>query len=150
MNLADMLELLTLPYLTACHSSNTHTGTPTRQRQAERMKRPMLTLTGKTLEEEEFEPLLYLFDQFKSIKSRLEDDQDGAALLRECLGPDISRILYSNFGSAFSTFTEEDIKINIAKHCVTQQTTQARATELYKLKQEPGQNVATFLATLKS
>ena len=46
-NLADMLELLTLPYLTACHSSNTHTGTPTRQRQAERMKRPMLTLASQ-------------------------------------------------------------------------------------------------------
>ena len=146
MNLADMLELLRL-HTTACHSNNTPTGTPARQRQAERVKRPMLTLTGKALEQEEFEHFMYLFDQFKS---RLEDDQDGAALLRECLGPDISRILYSNFGAALSTFTEEDIKTNIAKHCVTQQTTQARATELHRLKQEPGQNVATFLATLKS
>ena len=144
------LPYLTLPYsLPLQQHPHGYPNTPETSREDEKAN-AYPRLTGKTLEEEEFEPSLYLFDQIKSIKSRLEDDQDGAALLRECLGPDISRILYSNFGSAFSTFTEEDIKINIAKHCVTQQTTQARATELYKLKQEPGQNVATFLATLKS
>ena len=52
-NLADRLELLRL-HTTACHSNNTPTGTPARQRQAERVKRPMLTLTGKALEQEEF------------------------------------------------------------------------------------------------
>jgi len=61
--------------------------------------------------------------------------------LRERLVSDISRILYSKFGPALSTFTEEQIMTNILKHCVIQLTAQARAMEMYRLKQEPGQSV---------
>ena len=39
---------------------------------------------------------------------------------------------------------------NITKHCVNQQTIQARTTELHRQKQEPGQTVSAFLASLKS
>ena len=76
-------------------------------------------------------------------------EQEGSTLLRECLGTDVSKVLYSNFGADLSTFSEEDIKNNIARCCVTQQTSQARATELHRLKQEPAQSISTFLATLK-
>ena len=34
---------------------------------------------------------------------------DLSTLLRECLGTDVSRILYSNFGAALGAFTEEQI-----------------------------------------
>ena len=90
---------------------------------------------------------MYTFRQFKD---RLGDDQDGATLLRECLGTDISRILYSNFGAAMGSFTEEQIRTSITKHCVNQQTIQARTTELHRQKQELGQTVSAFLASLKS
>merc|ERR1712179_449046 len=53
-------------------------------------------------------------------------------------------------GAALGSFTEERIFANIAKHCVNQQTIQARTTELHRQKQEPGQTVSAFLASLKS
>ena len=84
------------------------------------------------------------------LQPQLGDDQDGATLLRECLWTDISRILYSNFGAAMGSFTEEQIRTSITKHCVNQQTIQARTTELHRQKQEPGQTVSAFLASLKS
>ena len=91
--LADMLELLRL-HTMACHTPTTPASTPTRQAQAERVKRPILSLSGKMLDPEEYEHFVYTFRQFKD---RLGDDHDGATLLRECLETDVSRILYSNF-----------------------------------------------------
>ena len=144
--LADMLKLLEI-HASTCHPSTAPAVTPTRHTQAERVKRPILNLSGQALEQEDYEHFLYMFAQYKS---RLGEGQDGATLLRECLGTDVSKVLYSNFGADLSTFTEEDIKSSITRHCVTQQTSQARATELHRLKQEPGQSVSTFLATLKA
>ena len=145
-SLADMLELLKIHAMT-CHTTTTPAGTPARQAQAERVKRPILSLSGKMLDPEEYEHFVYTFKQFKD---RLGDDQDGATLLRECLDTDISRMLYSNFGAALGSFTEEQILTSITKHCVNQQTIQARTTELHRQKQEPGQTVSAFLASLKS
>ena len=141
-----MVELLRI-HTTACHTPTAPAGTPTRQAQAERVKRPILSLSGKMLDPEEYEHFVYTFRQFKE---RLGENQDGATLLRECLGTDVSRILYSNFGAALGSFTEEQILTNITKHCVNQQTIQARTTELHRQKQEPGQTVSAFLASLKS
>ena len=58
-----------------------------------------------------------MFDQYKN---RLGGEQDGTTLLSECLGTDVSKILYSNFGADLSNFTEQDIKTNITRCCVTQ------------------------------
>ena len=99
------------------------------------------------MDPEEYDHFAYTFKQFKE---RLGEDQDGATLLRECLGTDVSRILYSNFGAALGSFTEDQILSNITKHLVNQQTIQARTTELHRQRQEPGQTVSTFLASLKS
>ena len=90
-NMADMLELLRL-HTMVCHTPTTPVATPTGQTQAERVKRSILSLSGKTLDPEEYEHFVYTFRQFKA---RLGDDQDGATLLRECLRTDVSRILYS-------------------------------------------------------
>ena len=108
-NLADMLELLKIHAMT-CHTTTTPVGTPTRQAQAERVRRPILSLSGKMLDPEEYEHFVYTFKQFKD---RLGAEQDSATLLRECLGTDVSRILYANFGTALGTFTEEEILSNI-------------------------------------
>ena len=86
-----MVELLRI-HTTACHTATAPAGPPTRQAQAERVKRPILNLSGKMLDPEEYEHFVYTFRQFKA---RLGDDQDGATLLRECLRTDVSRILYS-------------------------------------------------------
>ena len=107
-----MVELLRI-HTTACHTPTTSAGTPTRQAQAERVRRPILSLSGKMLDPEEYEHFVYTFKQFKD---RLGDNQDSATLLRECLGTDVSRILYANFGTALGTFTEEEILSNITKH----------------------------------
>jgi hypothetical protein len=50
--------------------------------QAERVKRPILTLTGQSITQDEYEHFLYLFSQYKT---RLGPGHDSAILLRECL-----------------------------------------------------------------
>ena len=82
--------------------------------QGERVKRPTLHLSGQTVEQEEYEHFIYLFGQYKA---RLKSVGDSSTLLRECLGEDVSRVLYSNFGTSLSTQTEVELKANILKHC---------------------------------
>ena len=79
MNLVDMLELLKL-HTIACYSPTTSAKTPTHQVQAERNKRPILSLSGKMMDPEDYNHFVYTFQQ---CKNRLGDDQDGATLLRE-------------------------------------------------------------------
>ena len=97
-NLANILELLRI-HTMACHTP-TPASTPTRHAQAERVKRPVWSLSGKMLDPEEYEHFVYTFRQ---LKDRLGDNQDRATLLRECLETDASRILYSNFGAALGS-----------------------------------------------
>ena len=115
--------------------------------QAERVKRPMLTLSGQSISQEDYEHFLYLFNQYKE---RLGPGHDSAILLRECLAEDVSKVLYSSYGTELTTFTELQLSQNILTSCVTKQTDQARTTELQRIKQEPGQPVQGFLASLKS
>ena len=140
------VELLKI-HCQTCHPAPAHAATPTRHIQAERVKRPLLNLTGQALEQEDYDHFLYLFEQYKN---RLGQDEDAATLIRECLGTDVSRILYANVGEELSKFSEVEIKGHIVKSCVTQQTSQARSTELHRLRQQPDQSVAAFLAALKS
>ena len=53
-NLADMLELLKLQTM-ACHLPSTSADTPTCQAPTERDKRPILSLSGKRLDPEEYD-----------------------------------------------------------------------------------------------
>ena len=114
--------------------------------QAERVKRPVLTFTGATLEQEEFDHFLY---QFELYKDRLGEGQDGALLLRECLATDISRTVFSSYGGKMKSLTETQLRQAISTCCVSKQTIQARINELYKVKQDSGQTVQSFLAALK-
>ena len=61
-----MVELLRI-HTTACHTptATAPAGPPTRQAQAERVKRPILSLSGKMLDPEEYEHFVYTFKQFK-------------------------------------------------------------------------------------
>ena len=115
--------------------------------QAERVKRPMLTLSGQSISQEDYDHFLY---QFGLYKERLGPGHDSATLLRECLAEDVSKMLYSSHGVKLTKFTEQQLSLNIIASCVTKQTDQARTTELHRIKQDPGQPVQSFLATLKS
>ena len=114
--------------------------------QAERVKRPILSFTGQTLEQEEFDHFRY---QFELYKDRLGGAQDGALLLRECLAMDVSRTIFSSHGNGMQNLSEEQLLLAISTCCVTKQTLQARVSELYKIKQDSGQTVQSFLAALK-
>ena len=95
--------------------------------QAERVKRPSLTFTGQSLEQEDFEHFQYQFDIYKS---RLGGNQDSGTLLRECLASDVSRAIFSNHGSSMKSMTEKELLDAISTCCVTKQTLQARIAEL--------------------
>ena len=138
------VQLLTL-HVTTEHGQAATTG-DRRTAQAERVKRPVLTFTGSVLEEEEYEHFLY---QFELYKDRLGNDQDGALLLRECLATDVSRTIFSSYGNKMKNLTEIQLKQAISTCCVSKQTVQARINELWKVKQDSGQTVQSFLAALK-
>ena len=56
--------------------------------QAERVKRPTLTLSGQSIDQEEYDHFHYLFGQYKE---RLGDNGDSPAKLLECLAPRVPR-----------------------------------------------------------
>ena len=89
---ADAKEMMQM------HTSLSHKAAPVREGrpQAERVKRPVLTLTGQSITQDEFEHFLYLFSQYKDC---LGAGHDTATLLRECLAEDVSKVLFSSHGS---------------------------------------------------
>ena len=91
--------------------------------QAERVKRPLLSFTGQTLEQEEFDHFRY---QFELYKDRLGGAQDGALLLRECLAMDVSRTIFSSHGNGMQNLSEEQLLLAISTCCVIKQTLKAR------------------------
>ena len=110
------IQLLTL------HVSTQHAGGEKQNAQAERVKRPILTFTGTSLEQEEYEHFLY---QFELYKDRLGGNQNGALLLRECLATDISRTIFSSYGNTMKDLTEGQLQQAILTCCVSKQTIQA-------------------------
>ena len=108
--------------------------------QAERVKRPMLTLTGKAITQEDYEHFKYLYGQYKL---RLGDTSDSPSRLRECLAEDVSKMLFSILGTEITKLSESQLLDKIIAHCVTRHTVQARMTELHRIKQEPGQPIQT-------
>jgi hypothetical protein len=60
---------------------------------AEREKRPTLTLSGQSIDQEEYEHFHYQLEQYKE---RLGDNTDNPASLLECLAPDMSKMLFSS------------------------------------------------------
>ena len=95
--------------------------------QAERVKRPMLTLSGQSINQEDYDHFKYLYGQYKS---RLGDTTDNPGRLRECLAEDVSKMLFSSLGAEITKLTEAELFDKIIASCVTKQTVQARMTEL--------------------
>ena len=95
---------------------------PESRPQAERVKRPSLTFLGSTLEVEEFEHFKHLFDLYKS---RLGGNQNNATLLLECLATDVSRAVFSSYGTSMTSMSEEELMDAISTCRVTKQTLQA-------------------------
>ena len=93
--------------------------------EAEHVKRPTFTLSGQSIDQEEYDHFLYLFEQYKE---RLGDIADSHARLLECLAPDLSKMLYSSLGAEIKNLSEQGIFENIIACCVTKQTVQARTT----------------------
>ena len=98
--------------------------------QAELVKRPTLTLSGQSIDQEEYDHFYYQY--------------------KERLAPDVSKMLYSSLMAKVKNLMEQGIFENITACCMTKQTVQARTTELHRIRQEPGQPVQSFLANLKS
>jgi hypothetical protein len=101
----------------------------------------------QSINQEEFNHFRYQYEQYKE---RLVDNADSPAKLLKCLGPDMSKMLYSSLGAELKNLNELNIFENIIACYMTKQTVQARTTELHRIRQEPGQPVQSFLANLKS
>ena len=59
--------------------------------QAERVKRPMLTLSGQSINQEDYDHFKYLYGQYKS---RLGDTSDNPSHLRQCIAEDVSKMFF--------------------------------------------------------
>ena len=53
----------------------------------------MLTLSGQSINQEDYDHFKYLYGQYKS---RLGDTSDNPSRLRECLAEDVSKMLFSS------------------------------------------------------
>ena len=113
--------------------------------QAERVKRPALTLSGQSIDQEDYDHFQHLFSQYKA---RLGDNMDNPNRLLECLAEDVSKMLFSSLGAEMTNMTEAQLFDSISASCVTKQTVQARMAELHRIKQDPGQPVQNFLAII--
>ena len=74
------------------------------------MKRPSLTLSGKSIDQEEFDHFCYQYEQYNE---RLGDNGDSPTKLLECLAPDMSKMLYSSLGAELKNLSELSIFKNI-------------------------------------
>jgi hypothetical protein len=83
------------------------------------VKRPNLTLSGQSIDQEEYDLFQYQSVQYKE---RLGDNMDNPARLLECLLDDMSKMLYSSLGTEIKNLTEQEIFENIITCCVTKQT----------------------------
>ena len=115
--------------------------------QAERVKRPTLTLSGQSIDQDDYEHFYYQYTQYKE---RLRDNTDSSARLLEFLADDVSKMLFSNLGPEIENLAKKDIFSHISTCCVTKQTVQARTTQLHRIRQDLEQPVQSFLANLKS
>ena len=93
------------------------------------MKRPTLTLSGQSINQEEYNHFHFQFEQYKE---RLSNNVDNPARLLECLVPDVSKMLYSSLGAEIKNVME-----NIIACCLTKQTMQARTTESGRSQASP-------------
>ena len=110
------------------------------------VKRPALTLSGQSIDLEDYDHFKY---QYKQYKARLGDSTDNPSCLLECLAEDVSKMLFSSLGPEMTNLMEAELFDNISASCMTKQTVQA-STELHRIKQDPSQSVQNFLANLKS
>ena len=99
--------------------------------QAERVKRPALTLSGQSIDQEDYDHFRYLFSQYKA---RLGDNVDNPSRLLECLAEDVSKMLFSSLGAEMTNMTEAQLFDSISASCMTKQTVQARMAELHRIK----------------
>ena len=117
--------------------------------QGERVKRPILSMSGNTMEQADLDHFAMLYTHYKQRLVHSEED-DTAPLLFECLNPEVTKILHDACGDSLKGLGEKDLFVQIKTCCVLKRTRQAIVMELFRTKQEPGQNVQTFLATLKA
>ena len=136
-------------HISIAHPTTTGSSAFASQQQAERVKRPTIQMTGNTIDNSDYEHFEMLF---KRYKERLGHDEgsNAAALLFECLSPEVSKILYDTCGDSLKNLTEVDLFSQIRLCCVSKKTRQASVMELFRTKQEAGQNIQSFLASLKA
>ena len=128
---AAMAWAMLQTHIALAHNNLTQAGTGRESHpQAERVKRPMLTLTGQAITQEDYDHFKYLYDQYKL---RLGDTSDNSSRLRECLAEDVSKMLFSSLGAEITKLTEAELFDKIIASCVTKQTVQARMTELHRI-----------------
>ena len=89
---------------------------------------------------------------FKCYKERLGHDEGfiAAALLFECFGSEVSKVLYDTRGDNLNSLTEVDLFSQIELCCVSKKTQQASVMVLFRTKQEAGQNTQVFPSFSKS
>ena len=70
------------------------------------MKRPALTLSGQSIDLEDYDHFKYQYSQYKA---RLGDKTDNPSRLLECLAEDVSKMLFSSLGAEMKNLTEAEL-----------------------------------------
>ena len=131
----------------ACHQAPAGES-PAHGPKREKMKRPVLPMTGQSCDPQVFEFFIEKWESFK----RACNIQPGEAndLFRDCLPEDVQFIVHSTYGKGVALQDEKDLIENVKALVVMSKSRVAAVVEMKSIKQQPEERAESFLAKLMS
>lgn len=116
-------------------------------RRADKPKRPLLELTGDSVDETGWALFKHEWIRYKTLA---ELTNNLSAHLQDCLSSEINRILFSTHGQDLLTQSETTMLANVKQLVVRARNPLVSTVELLRLRQSHEQPVQTFLAEVRS
>jgi hypothetical protein len=116
-------------------------------RNKEKPKRPLLELSGESVDETGWALFMHEWARYKTL-AELTDNLPSH--LQDCLSPEINRVLFSTHGRELLTQTETVMLANIKQLVVRARNPLVSTVEPLRLRQSHEQPIQNFLAEVRS
>lgn len=123
-------------------------GLPAQTPKREKMKRPVLPMTGQSCDPQVFEFFIQKWESFK--RSTNIQPNEANDLFRDCLPEDVQFIVHSTYGKDVALQSEKDLIENVKALVVMSKSRVAAVVEMKAIKQQPEERAESFLAKLMS
>ena len=109
----------------------------------EKPRRPELAMTGDAVEAHDWEQFVFKYEQYKTLAGVTKDS---SSHLLECLSSEVYGVLFSTYGRAISSQTEQDLLNNIKRLVVRQRNTMASIMAVLNMSQDSDQAILNYIA----